>query len=152
MNSTAIPQSHSAPISAILLPVFFFPPTLILVLLALSFASLIALALYRIFFSPLSSLPGPWYAAISDLWIVTHIVRLQQCRTVQSLFEKYGPVVRIGPNKVAFRDITSMRSVYCVQKFDKSTYYKSFLTYVLFLPFTPSHTYSFPCRNNNDHA
>ncbi|PSS08855.1 hypothetical protein PHLCEN_2v3470 [Hermanssonia centrifuga] len=87
-----------------------------------------AILVYRLFFSPLASLPGPWYAAVSDFWITTHVVRMQQCRTVQTLFERYGPVVRIGPNKVAFCDVTTMRSVYSVHKFDKSTYYKSLLT------------------------
>ncbi|KAI0337959.1 cytochrome P450 [Trametopsis cervina] len=93
-----------------------------------------AVVLYRLFFSPLSAIPGPWYAAVSDFWLITHVVRMQQCRTVQSLFEQYGPVVRIAPNKVAFCDATTMRSVYCLHKFDKSPYYKSLLT------------------NNNDHA
>ncbi|PCH40720.1 cytochrome P450 [Wolfiporia cocos MD-104 SS10] len=94
----------------------------------------VASAIYQTTFSPLAALPGPWYAAVSDLWITTHVVRMQQCRTVQSLFEQYGPVVRVGPKKVVFCDVTTMRSVYCVHKFDKSTYYKSLLT------------------NNNDHA
>ncbi|EGO02344.1 hypothetical protein SERLA73DRAFT_178240 [Serpula lacrymans var. lacrymans S7.3] len=90
--------------------------------------------IYNLAFSPLSSIPGPWYAAISNFWITTHVLRLQQCKTVQRLFEDYGPVVRIAPNKVVFRDITTMRSVYLVHKFDKSTFYKSLLT------------------NDNDHA
>lgn len=84
--------------------------------------------LYQLCFSPLKSIPGPWYAAISDFWLITHIVRLQQCKTVQDLFETYGPVVRIGPNKVAFCDATSTKSVYTTHKFDKSAYYKSLLT------------------------
>ena len=37
------------------------------------------------------------------------------------------------PNKVAFCDLSSMRNVYSIYKFDKSTYYKSLLTYVAFL-------------------
>jgi hypothetical protein len=57
-------------------------------------------------------------------------LRLQQCKTNHRLFDKYGPVVRIGPNKVIFKDFTSMRSIYSVHKFDKSTFYKSLLTYV----------------------
>ncbi|KAH9919691.1 cytochrome P450 [Fomitopsis serialis] len=65
-----------------------------------------------LFLSPLAALPGPWYAAISDFWLTTHVVRLRQCRAVQDLFEH----------------------VYCVHKFDKSSYYKSVMT------------------NNNDHA
>ncbi|KIY46145.1 cytochrome P450 [Fistulina hepatica ATCC 64428] len=91
-------------------------------------------AIYQLFFSPLSAIPGPWYAAISDFWITTHVLRLQQCKVIQSLFEKYGPVVRIGPNKVVFCDLATSRSVYTLHKFDKSVYYKSLLT------------------DNNDHA
>jgi hypothetical protein len=91
-------------------------------------------AIYQLTFSPLSHLPGPWYAAVSDFWLTTHVLRLQQCKTVQDLFDTYGPVVRVGPNKVVFRDISTMRSVYSVHKFDKSPYYKSLLTCVtLFL-------------------
>ncbi|KZT29554.1 cytochrome P450 [Neolentinus lepideus HHB14362 ss-1] len=91
-------------------------------------------AIYQLAFSPLTAIPGPWYAAISDFWLTTHVVRLQQCKIVQQLFDQYGPVVRVGPNKIVFRDITTMKSVYSVHKFDKSAYYKSLLT------------------NNNDHA
>ena len=98
--------------------------------LALSSAVLyvVAYAIYHSFFSPLAALPGPWYAAVSDFWLTTHVVRLRQCRAVQDLFDMYGPVVRVGPNKVIFCDAAAMRSVYCIHKFDKSTYYKSLLT------------------------
>ncbi|KAF5364054.1 hypothetical protein D9756_000128 [Leucocoprinus leucothites] len=89
---------------------------------------------YNLFLSPLSTIPGPWYAAVSDLWLNFNVVRLRQCRTVQELFEMYGPVVRVGPNKIVFRDISTMRSIYCVHKFDKGSYYKCL------------------CTNNNDHA
>lgn len=95
---------------------------------------LVIRAIYSLFYSPLSVIPGPWYAAVSDLWITYHVLRLEQCKTIQALFEQYGPVVRIGPNKVVFRDISTMRSVYSIHKFDKSGYYKSLLT------------------NENDHA
>ncbi|KAF8839321.1 cytochrome P450 [Paxillus ammoniavirescens] len=107
--------------------------------IGLAFVSLailyaISRAIYQSLLSPLSAIPGPWYAAISDFWITTHVLRLQQCKTNHQLFEEYGPVVRVGPNKVIFKDITSMRSVYSVHKFDKSKFYKSLLT------------------NENDHA
>lgn len=84
--------------------------------------------IYNLLLSPLSAIPGPWYAAISDFWLTTHVARLQQCMTVETLFERYGRVVRVGPNKVVFRDMTTMRSVYCVHKFDKSPFYKALLT------------------------
>ncbi|PPQ92769.1 hypothetical protein CVT25_003878 [Psilocybe cyanescens] len=75
-------------------------------------------AFYNLFLSPLSAIPGPWYYAISDFWITTHVIRLRQCKAVQDLFEIYGPVVRIGPNKVVFRDISTMRNVYSVHNND----------------------------------
>jgi cytochrome P450 len=116
------------------LPLSALSPYLVPASLSILFSLVICRAVYLLFFSPLSAIPGPWYAAISNVWITYHVVRLEQCKTVQKLFEKYGPVVRIGPNKVVFRDLASTRSVYSHHKFDKSTYYKSLLT------------------NDNDHA
>ena len=87
-------------------------------------------AIYQLRLSPLSSIPGPWYAAISDFWLFSHAFRFQQCKTVHSLFARYGPVVRIGPNKVAFCDLSVTKNVYISHKFDKSDYYKSLLTLV----------------------
>lgn len=90
-------------------------------------------AIYQLRLSPLSSIPGPWYAAISDFWLFSHAIRLQQCKTIHSLFAQYGPVVRIGPNKVAFCDLSVTKNVYVAHKFDKSDYYKSLLTFVFLI-------------------
>ncbi|KDQ63971.1 hypothetical protein JAAARDRAFT_165949 [Jaapia argillacea MUCL 33604] len=116
--------------------IIFFSNTRNLLLIAVpSLVAYIAfVVIYRLWISHLATIPGPWYAAISDFWLTTHVVRLQQCKIIHQLFELYGPVVRVGPNKVVFRDTNTMRSVYTVHKFDKSSYYKSLLT------------------NNNDHA
>ncbi|KIP03779.1 hypothetical protein PHLGIDRAFT_77016 [Phlebiopsis gigantea 11061_1 CR5-6] len=130
MNPT--PESAQRYLAASIASPLAARPLLFLFSLYLAYAA--SLVFYRLFLSPLASLPGPWYAAVSDFWITTHVVRMQQCRTVQSLFDAYGPIVRIGPAKIAFCDLGTMRSVYCVHKFDKSPYYKSLLT------------------NNNDHA
>ncbi|KAL1722322.1 cytochrome P450 [Schizophyllum commune] len=92
----------------------------VVTLLAVYLASV---ATYRLFFSPLSDIPGPWYAAVSDFWLTTHVARLQQCMTVNKLFKKYGPVVRIGPNRVAFKDLAGVKNVYSVHKFDKAPSY-----------------------------
>ncbi|TFY78766.1 hypothetical protein EWM64_g5247 [Hericium alpestre] len=121
-------------ISAISASVFFVREHLLAILGSLAAFYLAVNAIYQLVFSPLSAIPGPWYAAISDFWLTTHVIRLQQCKTVQRLFEKYGPVVRVGPNKVVFKDLVTSKSVYIVNKLDKSAYYKSLLT------------------NNNDHA
>jgi hypothetical protein len=72
---------------------------------------------------------------VSSLWITSHVLRLEQCKTIHALFQTYGPVVRIAPNKVVFCDLGAMKSVYSTWKFDKSDYYKSLLTSV-FLSFS----------------
>ena len=95
--------------------------------LAFTFLSLLVIlrAAYHLLLSPLADVPGPWYAAVSDLWLTTHVLRLQQCKTVHALFERYGPVVRVGPNKVVFRDSVTAKTVYNNSRFSKSSYYKS---------------------------
>ncbi|KAL1659631.1 cytochrome P450 [Schizophyllum commune] len=90
---------------------------------ALLLVYLASLAIYRLFLSPLSNIPGPWYAAVTDLWLTSHIARLQQCMTVHKLFEAYGPIVRIGPNRIAFKDTAGVKAVYSVLKFDKGPSY-----------------------------
>ena len=108
----------------------WIPHNIVLALVSLVMFYAVTRAIYQLVLSPLSAVPGPWYAALSDFWMTTHVLRLQQCKTNHRLFEEYGPVVRVGPNKVIFKDITSMRSVYSIHKFDKSAFYKSLLTFV----------------------
>ncbi|KAI0074783.1 cytochrome P450 [Panus rudis PR-1116 ss-1] len=127
---TSFPTSLPSATHALLASPIITPSSVALAV----FVFCLGVAVYRLYFSPLAAVPGPWYAAVSDLWISTQVLRLEQCRVVQSLFDKYGPIVRIGPNKIAFCDVTTMRSVYSIHKFDKSTVYKSLLT------------------NNNEHA
>lgn len=94
----------------------------------------LSVALYQLFFSPLHSVPGPWYAAISDFWLITHVLRLRRCRAINDLLHKYGPLVRVAPNKVIFLDASTMKTVYGVSsKLSKSVFYKSLLTYVAYM-------------------
>ncbi|KAH8115847.1 cytochrome P450 [Phellopilus nigrolimitatus] len=87
-------------------------------------------ALRRLFISPLRGVPGPWYAAISDLWLTSHILRLRRCYALDDLFRKYGPIVRIAPNKILFVDVQTLKNVYGVSgRLSKSSWYKSFMTY-----------------------
>lgn len=81
---------------------------------------------YAVFFHPLSCVPGPWYAALSDLWLKTHIFRFKHTDTIHELLQTYGPVVRIGPDKIVFCDPNAMRDIYLVQKFEKSVFYNNF--------------------------
>ena len=53
---------------------------------------------------------GPWYYAISGFWLILHV--LLRLRQSKAFFEIYAPVVRVGPTKVLFRDVSTMRNVY----------------------------------------
>ncbi|KAH9854908.1 cytochrome P450 [Lenzites betulinus] len=128
LSSSSLPANFSFSVFTIA------PASLALLAISAPLFYLGATLIYNLYFSPLAAIPGPWYAAISDFWLTTHVARLQQCMTVQALFERYGPVVRVGPNKVVFCDLTTTRRVYCINKFDKSSFYKALLT------------------NDNDHA
>lgn len=68
---------------------------------------LVALACYRIWFHPISHIPGPklaaftyWYQSYYDMW--PHSGRFLW-KTVE-LHEKYGPIVRVGPDEVQIND------------------------------------------------
>jgi len=114
---------------AIQLSASWFSNHLLLTATSTIFTYFVIRIFYNLFLAPLSAIPGPWYFAISDFWLTLHVLRLRQCKVIQELFEIYGPVVRVGPNKVVFRDLSTMRNVYSVHKFDKSSFYKSLLTY-----------------------
>lgn len=139
---------------AIQLSASLFSNNLLLAAASTIFAYFLIRIFYNLFLSPLSAIPGPWYFAISDFWLTLHILRLRQCKAVQELFEIYGPVVRVGPNKVVFRDVSTMRNVYSVHKFDKSSFYKSLLTYVASIYYIHPKITGFllSYSNDNDHA
>lgn len=83
--------------------------------------------LRRLYLSPISSIPGPWYAVISDFWFTWIFVRFRRVRTIDSLFKTYGPVVRVSPNRVVFLDASTYKQVYGTSaKVDKHPMYKTF--------------------------
>ncbi|TFY77029.1 hypothetical protein EWM64_g6981, partial [Hericium alpestre] len=86
----------------------------------------VAICIYRLYFHPLRSIPGPWYAAISHLWLRPFSSELQQTFAIHSLVKKYGPIVRIAPNRVVFVDGDTTKLIYGKAKFDKGDWYKMF--------------------------
>ena len=83
------------------------------------------LSVYRLFLGPLRDIPGPWYTKISNFWISWNEMSLRQCRAIDDLFVKYGPVVRLGPNKVGFLDMGAAKGVYT--RFPKDDSYLAFM-------------------------
>ncbi|KAJ3574919.1 hypothetical protein NP233_g1441 [Leucocoprinus birnbaumii] len=74
------------------------------------------LALNRLYLHPLAKFPGPvlaaltdYYVAYYDLWMGGGLVK-----QLEKLHEKYGPVVRIGPNQLHFNDPQAFSDIYGV--------------------------------------
>ncbi|KAJ7086454.1 cytochrome P450 [Mycena belliarum] len=73
---------------------------------------LLSITAYRI--SPAHSLakyPGPLACKISKLWLLRVASQGKLHLYVKSLHDKYGPIVRVGPNELSIADISFLPSV-----------------------------------------
>lgn len=78
--------------------------------------------------NPLKKCPGPWYTLYSKMPILVIFWRDSRNRYVQALHEKYGPIVRLGPDEVSICDPKDVSKVY-LGNFDKSRFYAQFGNY-----------------------
>lgn len=62
--------------------------------------------------NPLASVPGPFWAKWSNLWLVYHARQGHIHRTMIDVHEKYGKLVRVGPNELSTADIDSLKIIY----------------------------------------
>lgn len=87
---------------------------------------LINIALTR-YWPGLRDIPGPFLASISNLDRLWSCFAGQQMKYHLKLHEKYGPLVRIGPNHVSFSDGSLIPMVYGINtRFWKSEFYDMF--------------------------
>jgi hypothetical protein len=61
---------------------------------------LLAYVLYQCYLSPLAKVPGPFVAKLTQLYLAYITRRGRLHRDYVDIHEKYGPVVRVGPNLV----------------------------------------------------
>ncbi|KAL1953223.1 hypothetical protein VTO42DRAFT_3365 [Malbranchea cinnamomea] len=61
-----------------------------------------AKVVYRLFFSPLRHVPGPFIANVTSQWSIITSMSGNRARIVDRLHRKYGPVVRLGPSELSF--------------------------------------------------
>ncbi|KAE8447885.1 hypothetical protein EG329_010114 [Mollisiaceae sp. DMI_Dod_QoI] len=94
----------------------------------------IYLTIYRLFFSPLSKIPGPWSTRISGFLEAKALKEQGRTRWVGTLFaENPGAVaVRTSPNSVSFNHPDAIKAIYGhgkgVEGFGKSGWYDAFST------------------------
>jgi len=81
---------------------------------------------YNLFFHPLRRYPGPFLASISRLW--SRIGNFHGCKSerIHAAHEKYGPIVRVGPNELSFANPAAVRDIYTSKSFVKEeTFYRA---------------------------
>ena len=62
--------------------------------------------------NPLSKFPGPKLAGASSAYLHFYTFKGQKHTLVERLHEKYGEVVRIGPNELSFITETAWKDIY----------------------------------------
>ncbi|USP74120.1 hypothetical protein yc1106_01394 [Curvularia clavata] len=73
---------------------------------------LIARLVYSISLHPLRKIPGPFAAKLTELWRTWKLSQGNWHIDILELHRKYGPVVRVAPNEVAFIDKVGLTKVY----------------------------------------
>jgi hypothetical protein len=99
--------------------------------ICLSLVLLVAQVIVFFVTSPLNKIPGPWHAKFTSLALQWHGLRANRTRYIHSLHRQYGPVVRIGPDEVAFASAAAVKEIYCSggSGYDKTEFYDLFKVY-----------------------
>lgn len=77
-----------------------------------SLVLLASIAIYRLCFHPLAHIPGPRIAAISSIWHAYNARNGRMAYLGKTLHQRYGPVVRVGPNEVWFNTKEAFHAIY----------------------------------------
>ncbi|CAK7221524.1 hypothetical protein SBRCBS47491_004554 [Sporothrix bragantina] len=87
--------------------------------------------LYSYITSPLRKFPGPFLAGWTNLWRLYHASSGKYQWTIEALHEKYGPVVRIGPNLLDLDYPEMIKTVYGTDgKWRKTEFYHNSSAYI----------------------
>ncbi|KAH8670784.1 averantin oxidoreductase [Xylariales sp. PMI_506] len=81
-------------------------------LATLAFVYTTWMCIYNIYFHPLARFPGPLLAKISPVYSIWGLFRGRWPFDVHQLHLKYGPIVRLMPNELAFTDTQAWKDIY----------------------------------------
>lgn len=70
------------------------------------------ISIYRLYFHPLAKFPGPKLHAISSIPSVISLLRGRLPLDNKKLHDKYGAVIRVSPNELAFNSVQAWEDVY----------------------------------------
>lgn len=83
--------------------------------------------IYPAYISPLAKIPTPHFTcSFSRIWILYSRYQCRENRTILAAHEKFGPVLRLGPNEISVCGIDGgLRTVYG-GGFEKADWYNVF--------------------------
>jgi cytochrome P450 len=76
----------------------------------------ITLSIYRLTLHPLTKYPGPFWAKITDWVIVFQTATGDRHLDQLKDHERYGSIVRIGPNTLSFNTLAATKEIYANRK------------------------------------
>ncbi|KAI0537479.1 benzoate 4-monooxygenase cytochrome P450 [Xylaria digitata] len=80
---------------------------------------------YRLLLHPLRSYPGPMLAKVSDIYSGFYSLKQSlHLKTIED-HQKYGCVIRHGPNKLVFNSVTALHDIYLNEGISKSLCYQA---------------------------
>ncbi|KAI0120747.1 cytochrome P450 [Hypoxylon sp. NC0597] len=94
----------------------------------------------------LSHVPGPFWAAFSKYWMVKESLKGRQPTAFKEATDKYGSLVRVGPNELITDDPEVLRRMMSVRStYTRGPWYDA-------MRFDPSRDNLFSMRNENAHT
>ncbi|KAI1394025.1 cytochrome P450 [Hypoxylon trugodes] len=78
---------------------------------------------YRVFFHPLRKYPGPLIAKVSDAYAGYYAISKRLHLTTYLDIERYGPVLRHGPNRLVFSTAQAVQDIYNNERVTKGNVY-----------------------------
>lgn len=101
------------------------------IIILLSFIALLTVyVVYQRLLHPLARFPGPFLAGLTEISKFSYFWSLQIDRKLFALHEKYGPIVRIGPNELSFYGAEAVAPIYKSGRvMPKSHFYDGFTTF-----------------------
>ncbi|KAF4636423.1 hypothetical protein G7Y89_g1665 [Cudoniella acicularis] len=85
----------------------------------------VIVSIYRVTWHPLAKYPGPWTAKFTDWYGAYHSARGQLHIKTWQGHQKWGSIVRQGPNKVVLNSVEGLQDVYHSKNVQKSKGYLS---------------------------
>ncbi|KAJ5148531.1 hypothetical protein N7448_000109 [Penicillium atrosanguineum] len=88
------------------------------------------IAAYNVFLHPLRNYPGPKLDAATRLVYVYHMILGDSCKYLASLHDKYGEVVRVGPNELSYTTVSANKTIFGTKATADSSFEKNPAVYI----------------------